>query len=89
MKKILVIVIIGLFLVASVSVAGDYRDRRRRRLPEYETTTHDRYIKYERSGGFVGDGTIHFMNKSTTRRKYKKRMKQRCYTEKGRRVACP
>ena len=84
---------IGIGLLGSIALAQDIQVNRGRQ-PVYETHTHDRYIKYERSGGRGNDGTIHFMNKTTIRRRYdrrspSRRTKQRCYKENGRRVACP
>jgi Ni/Co efflux regulator RcnB len=92
MKKILSVVILGSFLIGSFAQAGDRnRTRSERRLPEYEVHTSDRYIRYERSGGRGNDGTIHFMNKRTVRRRYKsdrRSVRNRCTDEKGRRVSC-
>jgi hypothetical protein len=92
MKKILSVVILGGFLLGSLAMAGEYNtSRRERRLPEHESYTHDRYIRYERSGGRGNDGTIHFMNKTTVRRRYKTdriRNRRVCTDEKGRLVQC-
>lgn len=95
MKKKLSVVILGVILLGSSAMAGEYnRSRRERRLPEYETYTHDRYIKYDRAGGRGNDGTIHFIRKTTVRRRYKDGSssgggrRNRCVDEKGRSKRC-
>jgi hypothetical protein len=95
MKKLLIASILAGSLLGSVGWAQDIQVNHRRQ-PVYEVHTHDRYIKYERSGGFTGDGTIHFMNKTTIRRRYGERQdrrrgswsRSRCTDEKGRSVRC-
>ena len=88
--KIILVSMMFVSLMVGISLAGESR-RRQRRLPEHEVHTHDRFIKYERSGGNRGDGIIHFINKTTIRRKYRdsNRSKRRaCVDEKGRSVQC-
>ena len=60
-------------------------------VPEYETYRTERYIEDQKTGNY--NSQAHAVEKTTIRRKYKTRRRgsarQKCYTESGRRVACP